>query len=39
MKVVGDEVTLQSSTTSLNKTITNSDVLFIQEDCKMLAQL
>lgn len=39
MKVVGDEATLQSSTTSFNETITNSNVIFIEEDCKMLTQL
>ncbi len=39
MKVVGDEATLQSSTIGLNKTITRSDVLSIQEDNKMLTQL
>jgi hypothetical protein len=39
VKVTGDEATLQSSTTGFNKTITKSDVLSIQEDYKMLAQL
>jgi hypothetical protein len=39
VKVVGDDATLQSSTTCFNKTITKLDVISIQEDCKMLTQL
>jgi hypothetical protein len=39
MKVVGDEVTLRFSITSLGKFIRKSDVLSIEEKRKMLAQL
>jgi hypothetical protein len=39
MKVVGDEATLQSSTTSFGKIIKKLDALFVQEECRMLAQV
>lgn len=39
MKVVSDETTLHSSITSLSKFIKKSNVLSIEEKCKMLAQL
>jgi len=38
MKVVGDETTLWSSITSLGKIIKKSNVLFVQEKCRKLAQ-
>jgi hypothetical protein len=39
VKVVGDEAILRSSKMSLAKIIKKSDVLSVQEECRMLAQV